>query len=140
MTQRSEREREGLPTDGNTRSSVLDLCACKIAATCERWQCGHVQPHHTPQCRPDLQPTPLFCSAQITPSRFTWITPHDFCGAVLRSHEQERACIIVDARTDEEAVGGLSPSCRPWGLRLRACVSVWEGVHIVTPGSLSLFR
>jgi hypothetical protein len=27
MAQRSEREREGLPTDGNTRSSVLDLCA-----------------------------------------------------------------------------------------------------------------
>ena len=30
MTQRSEREREGLPTDGNTRSSVLDLCACSV--------------------------------------------------------------------------------------------------------------
>ena len=45
-------------------------------------------------------------STQITPSGFTWIKPSELCHSLLRQHHDSQQFVVVDTRTEEEAVGG----------------------------------
>lgn len=65
-------------------------------------------------CRVEELARALKDSTKITPSRFTWICPHEFCQTLLRAQlpaqQQQQApprpFIIVDTRTADEAAGG----------------------------------
>jgi len=79
-------------------------------------------PHHsfgmTPggesSCRVEELARVLGDSTKISPSQFTWISPHELCQTVLRSQGQlhtghqppKQPCIVVDTRAEQEASGG----------------------------------
>eukprot|EP00802_Teleaulax_amphioxeia_P012996 Tamp_13043.p1 GENE.Tamp_13043~~Tamp_13043.p1 ORF type:complete len:302 (-),score=57.89 Tamp_13043:849-1640(-) len=57
-------------------------------------------------CRVEELACILRDSTQITPSGFTWIKPSELCHSLLRQHHDSQQFVVVDTRTEEEAVGG----------------------------------
>ena len=55
-------------------------------------------------CRVEELAAVLRDSTKITPSRFTWLTPQDFCQSAVKGHQHRP--VVVDTRTEDEALGG----------------------------------